>query len=179
MLYYVLHLYHDDVIKWKYFPRYWPFVRQIHQSPVNSTHKSRCCGALMFSLICAWTHGWVNHRDTGDLRGHRAHYEVTVMILAVILRLLLRTSLNVIKWKHFSRYWPFVRGIHRSPVNSPHKSQWRGPLMFSLIWARINSWLNNGEAGVLRCHRAYYDIIVIDLFQWHWLTTVWPQLETP
>ena len=28
---------------------------------------------------------------------------------------------DVIKWKHFPRYWPFVRGIHRSPVNSPHK----------------------------------------------------------
>ena len=32
--------------------------------------------------------------------------------------------------KHFPRYWPFVRGIHRSPVNSPHKGQWRGALMF-------------------------------------------------
>ena len=40
---------------------------------------------------------------------------------------------DVIKWKHFSRCWPFVRGIHRSPVNSPHKGQWRGTLMFSLI----------------------------------------------
>ena len=40
---------------------------------------------------------------------------------------------DVIKWKHFPRYWPFVRGIHRSPVNSPHKGQWRGTLMFSLI----------------------------------------------
>ena len=35
-----------------------------------------------------------------------------------------------IKWKHFPRYWPFVRRIHRSPVNSPHKGQWRGDLMF-------------------------------------------------
>ena len=42
---------------------------------------------------------------------------------------------DVIKWKHFPRYWPFVRGIHRSPVNSPHKGQWRGALMFSLIYA--------------------------------------------
>ena len=42
---------------------------------------------------------------------------------------------DVIKWKHFLRYWPFVRGIHRSPVNSPHKGQWRGALMFSLICA--------------------------------------------
>ena len=23
---------HDDVIKWKQFPRYWPFVRRIHRS---------------------------------------------------------------------------------------------------------------------------------------------------
>ena len=47
---------------------------------------------------------------------------------------------DVIKWKHFPRYWLFVRGIHRSPVNSPHKGQWRGALMFSLIcaWIRLS-----------------------------------------
>ena len=43
-----------DVIKWKHFPRYWPFVRGIHRWPVNSPHKGKWCGALMFSLICAW-----------------------------------------------------------------------------------------------------------------------------
>ena len=43
---------HDDVIKWKHFPRYWPFVRRIHRSPVNSLHKGQWCGALVFSLIC-------------------------------------------------------------------------------------------------------------------------------
>ena len=42
------------------------------------------------------------------------------------------------------RYWPFVRGIHRPPVNSLHKGQWRGALMFSFICARINGWINNG-----------------------------------
>ena len=46
---------------------------------------------------------------------------------------------DVIKWKHFSRYWPFLRGIHRSPVNSPHKGQWHGPLRFSLVCAWTNS----------------------------------------
>ena len=30
---------HDDVIKWKHFPRYWPFVRRIHRSPVNFPHR--------------------------------------------------------------------------------------------------------------------------------------------
>ena len=52
--------------------------------------------------------------------------------------------------KHFPRYWPIVWGIHRSPLNSPHKGQWRGALMFSLICAWINGWVNNGEAGDLR-----------------------------
>ena len=68
---------------------------------------------------------------------------------------------DVIKWKHFLRHLPFVRGIHRSPVNSPHKGQCRGTLMFSLISTWINGWVNNGEAGDLRRHRARYDIIVM------------------
>ena len=48
---------------------------------------------------------------------------------------------DVIKWKHFPHNWPFVRGINRSPVNSHHKGQWRGGLMFSLICAWINGWI--------------------------------------
>ena len=68
---------------------------------------------------------------------------------------------DVIKWKHFPRYWPFVRGIHRSPVNSPHKGQWRGAFMFSLICTWINRWVNNREAGDLRSYRAHYDVIVM------------------
>ena len=45
---------HDDVIKWKHFPCYRPFVRGNHRSAVNSLHKGQWRGALMFSLICAW-----------------------------------------------------------------------------------------------------------------------------
>ena len=33
----------------------------------------------MFSFICTWTNDWVNNRDAGGLRRHRAHYDVTVM----------------------------------------------------------------------------------------------------
>ena len=61
---------HDDVIKWKHFPRYWPFVWEIHRSPVNSPHKGPWCGALMFSLNCVWINGWVNNRQAGDLWRH-------------------------------------------------------------------------------------------------------------
>ena len=75
----VINFKHDDVTKWKHFLRYWPFVRGIHRSPVNSLHKGQWCGALMFSLICAWINGWVNNPEAGDLGRYRAHYDVTVM----------------------------------------------------------------------------------------------------
>ena len=70
---------HDDVFKWLHFPRYWPFVKGIHRSPVNSPHKSQWRGALIFSLICVWINGWVYNPDAGDLSRNRAHHDVTVM----------------------------------------------------------------------------------------------------
>ena len=72
---------HDDVIKWKHFPRYWPFVGGIPRSPVKSPHKGQWRGALMFSLICAWINSWVNNRQAGDLMRHRTHYDVTAMYI--------------------------------------------------------------------------------------------------
>ena len=72
---------YDGVIQWKYFPGYRPFVRGIYRSSVNSTHKGESPGALMFSLICTSIIGWVNNRKAGDLSRHRAHYDVTVMVL--------------------------------------------------------------------------------------------------
>ena len=73
---------HDDVIKWKHFLRYWPFVRGIYLSPVNSPHKGQWRGALIFSLICAWTNGWVSNREAGDLRRHRAHYDIQCNVIS-------------------------------------------------------------------------------------------------
>ena len=67
---------HDDVMKWKHFPRYWSFVRRIHRGHrwiLRTNDQWR--GALIFSLI----NGWVNNREAGDLRRYRAHYDVTVM----------------------------------------------------------------------------------------------------
>ena len=63
---------------------------------------------------------------------------------------------DAIKWKNFPRYWPFVRGIHRSPVNSPHKGQWRGALKFSLCDLCLNR-----EASHLRSYLAHYDVFVM------------------
>ena len=68
------------------------------------------------------------------------------------------TCLNddVIKWKHFPRYWSFVKGIHRSPVDLPHKDQWRGTLMLSSICAWTNGWTNIRGTGDLRRNLAHY-----------------------
>ena len=57
---------------------------------------------------------------------------------------------DVIKWKHFPSYWPFVQGIHRSPVNSPHNGQWCGALMFSLPNRLFSCRSNTGDDSDLR-----------------------------
>ena len=68
---------------------------------------------------------------------------------------------DVIEWKHFPHCWPFVRWLHRSPVDSPHKGQGRGTLMFSLICALSNNWANNRDTGDLRRHYTQYDVAVM------------------
>ena len=104
----------------------------------------------MFSLICAWTNGWPNNRDADDLRYHCTYYDVTVMFIGflerchwvhdgaryhgdVIMDAIASqiTSLTIVyssvysdadQRKHqISASLAFVRGIHRRPVNSPHK----------------------------------------------------------
>ena len=96
---------------------------------------------------------------------------------------ILLQNLTISWWRHqmetFPRYWSFVRGIHWWPVNSPHKGQWRGALMFSLICAWINGWVNKRGAGDLRRHHTHYDVtvmvsemvqvmaVVVDVLSWH------------
>ena len=68
---------HDDVIKWRHFPRYWPFVRGIHRwIPLTKASDAELwCflwSALQYTVVA-------NNREAGDSRRHRAHYDVTVM----------------------------------------------------------------------------------------------------
>ena len=76
-------------------------------------------------------------------------------------------SMSFTWWHHqtetFSRYWPFVWGIPQSLANSPHKGQWCGALMFSLICTWTKAWVNSREANDLRRHRAHYDVIVMSV----------------
>ena len=115
--------YHDDVIKWKHFPRYWPFVRGIHRSPVNSRHKGQWRGALIFSLICVWINGCANNREIGDLRRHRTHYDVIVMPWACGIPCSIpHSNINLI--------------CHTSPDSNVHGTQvW--PMNFA-IWVTMH-----------------------------------------
>ena len=78
VLYYIIA--GNDIINWNYFPCYWPFVRGIQRSTVDSPHKGQWRGALMLTLICAWA----KNRDVGDLKRHRGHYDVTVLIIITL-----------------------------------------------------------------------------------------------
>ena len=98
--------YHDDDIKWKHFPRYWPSVRGIHRSPVNSPCKGQWRGALMYSLICAWINSWVHNREAGDLRRHHAHYDVTVTIMRNFMR-----NWNNNRTREYGSYFKLTRYI--------------------------------------------------------------------
>ena len=89
---------HDDVIKWKHFPRNWPFVRKIHRSPVNFPHKGQWRGALMFSLIYAWINDWANNREAGDLRRYPVHYDVIVMFTSLVADWMSGSTLSESEW---------------------------------------------------------------------------------
>ena len=124
------------------------------------THKNRkymskrCAGFRHFGEVNYSYPRRVVHCDHRWCQRSRSHSWPSVQSMHLLLWC-------VIEWKHFPRYWPFVWGIHRSPVNSPHKGQWRGALMFSLICAWINGWVNNRKAGDLRRYRAHYDVTVM------------------
>ena len=90
------------------------------------------------SLLISWRH---NHGILTDCAGgtEACHHD------------------DVMEWKHFPRYWPFVQGIHRPPVNSPHKGQWRGTLMFSLICVSWCWWFETQSRSSWRHCNARMD----------------------
>ena len=99
---------HDDIIKWKHFPRCWPCVREIHRSPVNSPHKGQwrgALGALKFSLIYAWK----KHSRRWWFETPSCPYDVTVIITinaficeVTVLSPFFRLSIQIPSWKYTS-----------------------------------------------------------------------------
>ena len=135
----------------KLLTHYWPFVRGIHQSFYKGPVMCTLDDFFAVSLKSGWL--TVELSITGN-------------------------SMTLI-WQHCNGHWLswwrhemetssmlVALCAGNSPVtmvNSPHKGYWCWALMFSLICAWINGWVNNREAGDLRCNRAHYDITVIEL----------------
>ena len=154
-------------------------------SPVPSHYLNQCC--LIITWITRNKLQWDLNQNT-KLLIHENAFEVVIREMVAIcpgkdeliaLHWPEKTSFkmahdDVIKWKHFPRYWPFVWGIHRSPVNSLHKGQWRGALMFCFD-LRPNKWLSKQSWGwwfemlsrplwrhrnVLRCQEIWWNFPV-------------------
>ena len=71
----------------------------------------------------------------------------------------LSTLINWSWWRHQMETISALLAI--CAWNSPVTGQWRVALMFSLICAWINDWVNSREPGDLRRHYAHYDVIVM------------------
>ena len=62
-------------------------------------------------------------------------------------------------WRHQMETFSALLAICAG--NSPHKGQWHGALIFSLICAWINDWVSNGEAGDFIRYRIHYDVTLM------------------
>ena len=91
--------------------------------------------------------------------------EIDSPVIGTVSQISFQRQIEKSWWRHqmetFSALLALWAG-HRSPVSYPHKGQWRGALMFSLICTLINAWVNNREAGDLIRHRAHYGVIIIN-----------------
>ena len=143
---------HDDVIKWKHFPRYWPFVRGIHRWPVNSPHKGQLRGALMFSLICTWMNDWVNNHEAGDLRCHRAHYDVTVMAST-----------------YFGPYWWQINNGSYTGLGQPENKPMPNLVFAKILTSRGNELTHWGRDKMA----AIFQTTVSNAFSWMKLYEFW------
>ena len=97
-------------------------------------------------VLCPWRERFAVVAGAKIVIWWQGNAECTGSVLMFQERLISSVNDDVIKWKHFPRYWSFVRGIHRSPANFPHKSQWRGALTF-FFDLRLNKRLSKQSWG--------------------------------
>ena len=120
--------------------------------PGEFPHKGQWRGALMFSFISDWINGWVNNREAGDLRRHRGHYYVNVMMeecetWTLAGTLMRSTSLLHLPGHHFTHHWSGLLGSTQPPDSPPAECY----LWTSLSKFGKNSCMNTAE--VLISHR--------------------------
>ena len=129
---------------------------------VNSKIRTTSDNLQWYEKCCSITHkeksntcGYINHVD--DKRNFNGSWLMMLWLYPCDNIFIMMTSSN----GNIFRITGLCVGNLPVPVNSPHKGQWRGALMFSLICVWINGWVNNREAGDLRRHRGHYDVSVM------------------
>ena len=100
-------------------------------------HKGQWRGVSMFSLICSWINARVNNREAGDLRRHRAHYDVIVMLVAVTI--------------HVSAYYSFNKNVLEWKKNKIHYCHWSG------VYLLIEMHLQEFMLCVSRFHEQHFE----------------------
>ena len=109
-------------------------------------------------FICAWINCWVNNRDAGDWKHHRAHYDVTLMLFGFSIGY----AVLLIRCQHWFRKWPFrepikiqfIDNICSEVIMSAMASQITG---ISIAWSTVCSGVGQ------RIHQSSY----IDAFSWY------------
>ena len=125
------------------------FVWGIHRSPVNSPHIGQWRGALMFSLICAWINNCTNAGDAGDLRRHRAHYDVNViytMLTTGAGYILFKFYIAIHDFRYITRWSHLFQNIRRFVVTY---------LQFQNVLPLKSCWLISAEKNVYRYQPPY------------------------
>ena len=122
---------------------------KISQCITTTKHSKAKTVCIFLGIYCTYVyishHAWLHVRYTHGIMFCGSHT---------------RAHDDVVKRRYFTCYWPFMMGIHRSPLYSFHKYQWRGDLTFSLNCAWTNDRANNRD---LRRHRAHQDNIVMHI----------------
>ena len=108
----------------------------------------------------AMTLKWRQYNIELDIQCSRKYAHVWVLLYASINSYGFTweesTDHDDVKWKHFSRYWHFVRGIHRCiPLTKASHAE-----LWCFLWSASEHWVNNRYAGDLKRHRTLYDVIV-------------------
>ena len=130
------------------FINHWPARSYVHSSFINSIN-------LFFSsTLCVCTCICIS-------RCQSVFISVAIVVFFYpVLRCFMKTSSN----GSTSMSLALCEGMYRWPVDSPHKYQWRGALLFSMMCAWTNGWANNRDAGDLGCHIAHCDVTVMSSY---------------
>ena len=111
---------HDDVIKWKHFPCYWPFVRGIHRSPVNSPAQRPVTRSfdVFFDLrlnkrLSKQSWGWWFGTQSHPLWRHCNEVNFKPFLPCILRKITKNPKIwpvslcqNAIKMKKINRWWP-------------------------------------------------------------------------